>query len=357
MEPAASFVDHHAHFLTLAAGYVWPSPRTWFPELASRRSNPMDEPWPERCEPSLLTSVVAKALDLAASLGLVAITEMGIPDISTFDALRRLREQESLPVDVDVYLSSGLARSLGPSDVTLLRTGDHTIDVVGIKFYADGWLSLRNCAVREPFSGSNDIGILFLDAETLARRATPFAERGFRIATHAIGDRAIEAVLDAYDTIWDGDHLACREAAPRIEHGVMLTRDLMQRAAEMGVVVCFQPGFPSEDNGAAQQALGSRRAGLLYDWSSALHTGVRLIAGSDAPMANASPHWSLAQLTDATLPHHQIFPGALLSREQAIGTMTRTDVTTRLVHHPKTAQYVLSGNDRRIEQPAAASPH
>ena len=95
------------------------------------------------------------------------------------------------------------------------------------------------CASRSPTTPTTDTGVLFLDADTLARRADPFAEAGWTIATHAIGDRAIEAVLDAYEKVsaatpgGGASHRARPGAAGRPG----------QRMAVLGVVACIQPGF------------------------------------------------------------------------------------------------------------------
>ena len=52
-----------------------------------------------------------------------------------------------------------------------------------MKFYADGWLIPRACAMWQPFADRAEDGLLFMDAATLARRIEPFADRGWRIAT------------------------------------------------------------------------------------------------------------------------------------------------------------------------------
>src|SRR5258708_3149631 len=85
------------------------------------------------------------------------------------------------------------------------------------------------------FDDEDSAGILFQDSSTLARRIEPFAATGWRIATHAIGDRAVEAVLDAYDMAWGADRHAISAAMPRIEHGSVLTRGASQPDRGHGV--------------------------------------------------------------------------------------------------------------------------
>lgn len=289
------FVDHHTHLLRVAAG-VRPcydlaqsgSITDWHKQVASRGSTPMDEP-PEPIQVEDLDGALEVALRQAARLGLVQVTEAGLRDWSHFDALLRLRDDGPLPVRVRILVASGAADS--PKD--LRRTGDPFVEIEGMKFYADGWVGPRTCALCYPFDDrQGDSGVLFMDGPTLARRAEPFALAGFRIATHAIGDRAIESVLDAYEMIYG---TGCAGAAPRIEHAQVLRPDLVERMAAMGVVACIQPSFAVSDAPEAWPALGTRMA-TAYRWSLLLEAGVPVITGSDFPIEDLSPLVGLRRL-------------------------------------------------------------
>ena len=130
---------------------------------------------------------------------------------------------------------------------------------------------------------------------TLSRRAEPFASRGWKIATHAIGDRAIEAVLDAYENVYGAE---CAAAAPRIENAQVLTPHLMERMAHLGVVACIQPGFAHSDAASARAGLGPARLEHAYQWDQLLDAGVRVITGSDYPIEALSPLDGLQKLAD-----------------------------------------------------------
>ncbi len=65
----------------------------------------------------------------------------------------------------------------------------------------------------QPFSDGESDGLLFMDAPALALRIEPFAPQGWCIATHAIGDRGIVTVLDAYELARRGDLSAIAAAA------------------------------------------------------------------------------------------------------------------------------------------------
>jgi len=289
------FVDHHVHLLRVAAedwsNYDLSDPESiadWHRSVATKGSTPMDEHAPLGPRQDL-PGMLERGLQKAAELGLVQVTEAGMTDWAYLDALVDRRERGVLPIRVRILVASGIA-----DPKRMARIGDPWLEVIGVKLYADGWLGPRTCALCEPYADDpHSNGVLFLDKDTLCRRIEPFAEGGWTVATHAIGDRAITEVLDAYEAVWGDD---CATAAPRIEHAQVLSTVLMERMAHLGVVACIQPGFAVSDAAAARTALGADRAEQAYDWNSLLEAGARVIAGSDFPIESLSPLEGLARM-------------------------------------------------------------
>jgi predicted amidohydrolase YtcJ len=293
--------DHHAHLLRTAAGVPFPqgaaAVRDFHLRVAAAGSTPMDVLDPPLAEPGLPGRLRA-ALATAAGTGLVEITEMGMRSWDYLDALGTAQETGPPPLRVRVYLASGLAEESGIAEIDA-RRGDcgPWVRLDGIKFYADGWLGPRTCALCGDFADTSDRGILFADAASLARRVAPLAARGWRIATHAIGDRAVQAVLDAYDLAFDDDQTAMAAAAPRIEHASVLSGDLIARMAAGGVTACIQPSFAVTDAGLLEPALGPLRSESAYPYVAMASAGVRLLAGSDYPIEVLEPLVGLARLS------------------------------------------------------------
>jgi predicted amidohydrolase YtcJ len=289
--------------------------QAWHRQVSERWSTPMDEPVQPLEVHDGLRGALEAALNRARAVGLVQITEAGMDDWAYLEALLGLRARGPLPVRVRLLVASGIA------DVKRMqRTGDPWLEVEGVKFYADGWLGSRTCALCQPFADRpDDAGILFLDADALARRADPFAEAGWTVATHAIGDRAVEAVLDAYEKVYGRD---CAEAAPRIEHAQVLSDDLVTRMADLGVVVCVQPGFAVSDAATARRALGVDRTEASYRWDVLLDAGVRVIAGSDHPIEALEPLVGLQRLATGDFEDGRRAGAPTLSVDAALALMT-----------------------------------
>jgi predicted amidohydrolase YtcJ len=271
------FVDHHCRALAGALGrHREPADvAAWHRLVSERWSTPLDEPVPPLELHDGTRGALEQALNRAREVGLVQITETAVDHPNVLEGLLQLRARlGELPVRVRLLVASGAA-----DPKRMARTGDAWLEVEGVVFAADGWLGTRTCALERPFEDGGDAGrgILFLDADTLARRMDPFAEAGWTVATHAIGDRAIAEVLDAYEQVYGSD---CESAAPRLEHAQVLAPELVRRIADLGVVVCIQPGAAVADLPDARRALGDR-AEAAYRWDELLATGVRVITGSD----------------------------------------------------------------------------
>jgi predicted amidohydrolase YtcJ len=300
--PVSGFVDHHTHLLAEAAGVPAPwhggTVRAFHERVHRDDTTPMDVPEAQLADVPAdeRAARLYRGLANAAAVGLVEITEMGMRAWWYLDALASLGDRP-LPARVRVYLASGLAARSGAAELEARKTDSGPwVRLEGIKFYADGWLVPRTCAMCRSFEDEDTTGILFADGAALAKRVEPFAATGWRVATHAIGDRAVEAVLDAYELAWGGDRRGLAAAAPRIEHGSVLSSELISRIAELGVAVCIQPSFAVTDAPEVPVALGEDRSVVAYPWASLAAMGGRLLAGTDYPIEVVEPLVSLARL-------------------------------------------------------------
>jgi predicted amidohydrolase YtcJ len=340
------FTDAHTHLLAVAAGVPAPWEATGVAEfhraVAAAGSTPMDVLEPALSDPEdILTERLRAGLAAAAAAGLVEITDMGTRSWWYVDALSSLASAGPLPVRIRIYLASGLTQetSLDELDSRRAQAAGPWLRLDGVKFYSDGWLGPRTCAMCRPFRDGGE-GLLFLDAATLARRIEPLAGRGWRIATHAIGDRAVATVLDAYEMAWGGDRTAQAAAAPRIEHASLQSAELIARLAETGTVACLQPSFAVTDTEHVRQALAPADQDSAYPWAALAAAGVRMLAGTDFPIEVLEPLPSLARLvlgrseragfgTAGTAPERSRLPVAaafgLLTDETAGQTLLSAD--------------------------------
>jgi hypothetical protein len=130
-------------------------------------------------------------------------------------------------------------------------------------------------------------GLPVMPPEAIEKAAVVALRRGYQVCTHAIGDRGIRLVLDAYERalaqVPPGDH------RPRIEHLQCVARDDVPRLKALGVIASMQPSHATSDMYWADERVGPERGRGLYAWRWVLDAGVRLAAGSDFPVDPERP--------------------------------------------------------------------
>jgi hypothetical protein len=201
-----------------------------------------------------------------------------------------------------------------------------------VKIWADGGMSSRTAAIHGTYPvPPHGSGILFFARDELTAMIREFDTRGFQVAVHAQGDRAIETVLDAYTTVLAGPGPASAGAGRdpgrnprrhRIEHAGAMYPTLAARAADLGIVIVSQPGFLSAlGDGFAAAFPG--RGDQLYAFGSWRRAGLTVAGSSDAPVISAAP---LLGLRDAmirrTAGGQVLGPGERLTAREALALYT-----------------------------------
>lgn len=189
----------------------------------------------------------------------------------------KLRVHKAIPVaHLDAAIDEG--RSTGQGD-DWFRTGP-------VKLYSDGALGSHSCHMNEPFVGDDDnTGIAVTPYEDLVRLVRKANEAGIAVAAHAIGDRANQLVLDAYEAARRGPTSRLRN---RVEHAQHMRPQDIGRMARLGVVASMQPTHCTSDIDLASSLLVGRNL-ASYAWRSMLDAGVALAFGSDAPVEDPNP--------------------------------------------------------------------
>jgi predicted amidohydrolase YtcJ len=163
--------------------------------------------------------------------------------------------------------------------------GSGLVTVGAIKTYTDGSFGGRTAKLSEPYADAETTGQWVVPPEELAGIVADATDAGFQVAAHAIGDSAVDAVLDAFEEATDVDADADADASPgrhRIEHAELADDAAIERMAELGVVASVQPNFLkwADEGGLYDRRLGSRRL-ETNRYRAMLDAGVAVAFGSD----------------------------------------------------------------------------
>ncbi|HEX9510151.1 MAG TPA: amidohydrolase [Puia sp.] len=149
-----------------------------------------------------------------------------------------------------------------------------------VKFFSDGGLSGRTAALKRNYKGSAEQGVLRLQKEQYLSLCIAAQEQGLGIATHAIGDAAIESVIGTYKQL----HQSFPSGLRRIEHLGLPEKRHLQDMAAFNIATSMQTIFLYELGKNFIKYLDTEYLLRCYPVRSVLRQGILAALSSDAPV-------------------------------------------------------------------------
>lgn len=219
--------------------------------------------------------MIGAALRHQRSLGITSTSDAGVAP-ALLDAYRGLAAAHELPIHVNVM---ALRKVDGSGTVALpgASVGDR-LRIDTVKFLADGGLSGATAALSIPYRDSASTGVLRFEYDELLALAREAHEAGLRIATHAIGDVAIEQVLRVYESLGSGPK------RHRVEHLGLPSVAQLRRLATLGVIAAPQTVFLHALGRNFRSSLPDALLARAYPVRDMLDAGLTVALSSDAPV-------------------------------------------------------------------------
>jgi predicted amidohydrolase YtcJ len=192
-------------------------------------------------------------------------------------ALLKVRARPLIRVGSELSFEDAIAliRGLGARS----GFGDDRLRLWGLKFVLDG--GAEGAALEQPYANDpSHSGHLNWDPDVLTRLFLEAVQRGWRIGTHAAGDRAFRTLMDVYENV-------AEQTGPLppwtlvVEHGLLTEPDQRMRAVRGGFGITVQ--HPLLWNMGSQMKITwgperTRQVNPLDHW---IALGADLAAGSD----------------------------------------------------------------------------
>ncbi len=236
---------------------------------------------------SEIERAILLAVDTCARFGLTEVHDAGI-DEQTLKVYKRLAADGKLKIRVyAMYLGTDSTLPQILREGPLINYKD-LFTMRSVKVYMDGALGSRGAALVKSYTDDpGNYGLTEMSEKDLENLTIASLSYGFQVCTHAIGDRANDIVLDAYEkALKDAD---VRDPRLRIEHAQVLLKDDISRFKKLGVIPSMQPTHCTSDMYWAETRLGPERLKCSYAWQSLLRDGNIIIGGSDFPVESPDP--------------------------------------------------------------------
>ena len=267
-----------------------------------------------------IQAALQRAGNHLASLGITTVHHMAYEPASYWQQIALLASREDYALRVwacinqeDIERAAAIGLATGQ--------GGEFFQIGGAKFFADGALGSLTAHMLRAYKGTDTTGMEVHGYDVLRERFPLAIKAGLVPVTHAIGDAANRAVLDALDetkALWQP--LGMR---PRVEHVQHLHFDDLKRFAELGVTASMQPYHFRFDARRTRELLGDRLK-TTHAWKSLLESGATLAFGSDTPVAEPDIFGSIETALQRTSEEGEVFHGAeAISLDEALAAYTR----------------------------------
>lgn len=285
--------------------------------LVDESRPPLDEATAERA--------LVLGMQSAVEHGLTGVHDAGV-SLAELERYQRLADRGQMPLRI-----TAMADGNGEALESLCRNGLYRhasgrLQMRTVKLYADGALGSRGAAMLKEYSDDHgNLGLMVMSPEQIAVAVAKAQGCNVQVATHAIGDRGNQEVLEAYAKALGGD-AGANDHRWRIEHAQVLAPQDLPRLARMHVIASMQPTHATSDMPWAEDRVGAQRIVGAYAWRQLRDTGARLALGSDFPVESVDPRFGLyAAVTRADaqgLPAGGWFPQEKLTPFEALRGFT-----------------------------------
>ncbi|WP_082015124.1 amidohydrolase, partial [Streptacidiphilus jiangxiensis] len=172
-------------------------------------------------------------------------------------------------------------------------TGGALWQVAGVKLFMDGTIDNGTAWLEQPDCDGQSTHAFWPDPEAYTRVVAQLHAAGVPTNTHAIGDAAVRHVLDSVAKA-RAAHPEGGAVRHRVEHIETVPDDTVARFAELGVTASMQPTHCCEYTRADHtdnwsRRLGEERAARAFRCRDLWDAGVRVVLGSDWPIAPFPP--------------------------------------------------------------------
>jgi predicted amidohydrolase YtcJ len=279
------------------------------------------------------------------SVGITAVCERdAYPDqVAIYKAARdsghtSMRVSLSCHIDTEGDLAAIQASIRHVAADPLFQQKDSLLRIIGIKTYLDGGMLTGSAYMQKPWGVSamygiadpNYRGLLFIPKDRLRAMVRTAAETGLQFTAHSVGDGAVQTLLDTYEEV--GRDLPLRRTRPCIEHSNFMSRDAVEQAARLRVMLDIQPAWLYLDTRTLVKQFGYERLRYFQPLLSIFKAGGIVGGGSDhmqklGSMRSNNPYNPFLGMATAITRQARWYAGRLhpeeaLSREQAIRLYT-----------------------------------
>lgn len=231
-------------------------------------------------------SMILEAHNYMLSLGITSATDPAANE-ALLAAYIKLDQEGLLKVRMNVF---PLRIPDGSDKIQPLpeRYQSDFLQINTVKYFADGGLSSATAALNVPYKNTDGYkGVLRLNYDKFYKTAKEAVDKGFSVATHAIGHQAVDLTLKVYSDLFKIDNTLKH----RIEHVGFLSDKNIEAFKSMNMTAAMQPIFIYELANNFKNTLTDELLEVVYPCKTVLDNGINLAFSTDGPVVKEINPW------------------------------------------------------------------
>lgn len=279
-------------------------------------------------------TIIERQMRLLNSVGLTSIRipgsfQFGGDQVAAYRMFQDLKREGRLTMRVNYLMrifdfsSVDKVKALIASWNIKPDEGDEWLRIGGMKTLVDGGFEGGN--MREPYAEPYGRGGKFKGIEVVPRSqyipvVLELNRLGWRVATHAVGDAAVDEVLDAYEA---ADHeRSIKRKRWTIEHFFIAKPDHFARVRALDLAISAQDHLYLAAPSMAKY-WGRERAEQVTPMRTFLDQGFLVAGGTDSPVIPYNPFWAMYHfITRDTISDGVYGANQRITREEALRVYT-----------------------------------
>ena len=251
------------------------------------------------------------------------LTNIRIPgtSVAAYRQFQQLRDEGKATVRYSILFRTPLAAL--ESEGVRQGEGDEWVKVWGVKMGVDGGFEggLMSQAYDEPLGqGGTYFGIRTMPQQAFNDAVIAFNRAGWRVATHAVGDAAIDQVLQGYEAANADKDI--RQAGWTIEHAFVSRPDQYPRMKALNLRLSVQDHLYLAAP-VLKNYWGEDRASQVTPVKTYLDEGFLVAGGTDSPVVPINPFWVMYHfITRDTITAGVYGANQAVTRDQAVRLLT-----------------------------------
>lgn len=276
-----------------------------------------------------MVEAIERAGHVMLGHGITSVMEAAIGLHDGWDemvAYRRARDEGRLPVRVYGCVMADKTRSILPQAMAEGLTtgaGDEMFRIGPVKIFTDGSAGSKTAAMTRDYMGDpGNKGLLCIpDQAELDAMVREAHDAGWQTGIHAIGDAAIEQVLNAIEAAQAANPAPGRRH--RIEHCGWLRPDQMDRLERLHVLPVAQASFLYWFGDNYETVLEKDRIAASHPFRTWIERGLNPSASTDCPVTDIDPRAVIYNMLTRKTRTGKVFgPEQRLSIDEALHAYT-----------------------------------